>query len=168
MCAQILSRGGPGRTDRAALLEPLPFFEGFKHYLQVEVVAATKEDFDLWEGWVGSRMRLLIKVCGGGGDSSRGWDVGMLGVGGGPGASLSWAVRTANGCVLPASCLLLSLLAERRHDGGCAALAQGLPPAASTGSRASGGTGRPGRWRGGGGGRCAAAGAAALPVLHGP
>jgi hypothetical protein len=29
---------------------------------QVEVVAANQEDFDVWEGWVHSRMRLLIKV----------------------------------------------------------------------------------------------------------
>jgi poly(A) polymerase Pap1 len=30
----------------------------------VEVTAATKEDFELWEGWVHSRMRLLIRSAG--------------------------------------------------------------------------------------------------------
>ncbi|KAL4432581.1 hypothetical protein ABPG77_000518 [Micractinium sp. CCAP 211/92] len=64
VCGQILSRTGPGPTDWGKLLEPLPFFEGFKHFLQVEVVAGSKEDFEMWEGWVHSRMRLLIKSAG--------------------------------------------------------------------------------------------------------
>ena len=51
-------------TEWARLLEPLPVFEGFKHFLMVEVTAANKDDFELWEGWVHSRMRLLIKSAG--------------------------------------------------------------------------------------------------------
>ncbi len=39
VCAQVLSRGG-GATDWAQLLEPLPFFEGFKHFLQARTDAA--------------------------------------------------------------------------------------------------------------------------------
>lgn len=35
VCNDILSRGGPAPTDWSRLLEPLPFFELFKHYLQV-------------------------------------------------------------------------------------------------------------------------------------
>lgn len=34
VCGQILSRTGPGPTNWGKLLEPLPFFEGFKHFLQ--------------------------------------------------------------------------------------------------------------------------------------
>jgi hypothetical protein len=36
----VLSRGG-GPTDWAQLLEPLPFFEGFKHFLQARTQAAS-------------------------------------------------------------------------------------------------------------------------------
>lgn len=64
VCGQILSRGGAALTEWGKLLEPLSFFEGFKHFLQVEVVASCKEDFEMWEGWVHSRMRLLIKSAG--------------------------------------------------------------------------------------------------------
>ncbi|PSC74388.1 nuclear poly(A) polymerase 1 [Micractinium conductrix] len=64
VCGKILSSGGQAVTDWARLLEPLPFFDGFKHFLQVEVLANSKEDFDMWEGWVHSRMRLLIKSAG--------------------------------------------------------------------------------------------------------
>jgi poly(A) polymerase len=46
------------------LLEPVQFFQGFKHFLQIEVIASSKEDFEIWEGWVHSRMRLLIKSAG--------------------------------------------------------------------------------------------------------
>lgn len=35
MCNDVLSRGGPAPTEWSRLLEPLPFFELFKHYLQV-------------------------------------------------------------------------------------------------------------------------------------
>jgi poly(A) polymerase len=31
---------------------------------QIEVTASNKEDFDVWEGWVHSRMRLLIRSAG--------------------------------------------------------------------------------------------------------
>lgn len=35
VCGEIVSRGGPAPTEWSRLLEPLPFFELFKHYLQV-------------------------------------------------------------------------------------------------------------------------------------
>jgi hypothetical protein len=40
VCAQVLGRPAPGPTDWHKLLEPLPFFEGFKHFLQVGAAAA--------------------------------------------------------------------------------------------------------------------------------
>ena len=36
----MLGRPAPGPTDWHKLLEPLPFFEGFKHFLQVGAAAA--------------------------------------------------------------------------------------------------------------------------------
>jgi hypothetical protein len=35
VCSQILARPSAGPTEWERLLEPLPFFEGFKHFLQV-------------------------------------------------------------------------------------------------------------------------------------
>ncbi|PRW58063.1 nuclear poly(A) polymerase 1 [Chlorella sorokiniana] len=64
VCSEVLSRGGAAPTAWSRLLEPLPFFELFRHFLQVEVLADSKEDFEVWEGWVHSRMRLLIKSAG--------------------------------------------------------------------------------------------------------
>ena len=51
-------------TDWAQLMEPFPFFKEFKHFLMVEVVAEGKEDFEVWEGWVHSRMRWLVRSAG--------------------------------------------------------------------------------------------------------
>lgn len=39
----------------------LKFFTMYKHYLMVTVSAKTEEDFKKWEGWVGSRVKLLIQ-----------------------------------------------------------------------------------------------------------
>ncbi|KAH7623746.1 putative Nuclear poly(A) polymerase 4 [Nannochloris sp. 'desiccata'] len=64
VCDEILLATAPSPTEWSRLFEPLPIFEGFKHYLMVEVTAANKEDFELWEGWVHSRMRLLIRSAG--------------------------------------------------------------------------------------------------------
>lgn len=64
VCEEILQAKSPGTTEWSRLLEPLPIFEGFKHYLMVEVTASTKEDFEVWEGWVTSRLRLLIRSAG--------------------------------------------------------------------------------------------------------
>jgi poly(A) polymerase Pap1 len=64
VCDEILLATAPSPTNWSRLFEPLPIFEGFKHYLMVEVTAANKEDFELWEGWVHSRMRLLIRSAG--------------------------------------------------------------------------------------------------------
>ena len=39
----------------------LPFFSLYKNYLQVTVSAKTPEEFKTWEGWVGSRTKILIQ-----------------------------------------------------------------------------------------------------------
>lgn len=65
ICEEILRNSvAQDRTPWDRLWEPIPFFDRFKHFLQVEVTAANKEDFEKWEGWVGSRMRLLIRSAG--------------------------------------------------------------------------------------------------------
>ncbi|GAB2215559.1 hypothetical protein Droror1_Dr00019947 [Drosera rotundifolia] len=43
----------------SALFEPYLFFEAYKNYLQVDIVAADTEDLLSWKGWVESRLRLL-------------------------------------------------------------------------------------------------------------
>lgn len=37
------------------------FLTTYKHYLMVSISAKTEEDFKKWEGWVGSRVKLLIQ-----------------------------------------------------------------------------------------------------------
>ncbi|KAI4316081.1 hypothetical protein L6164_024097 [Bauhinia variegata] len=43
----------------SALFEPYLFFEAYKNYLQVDIVAADADDLLAWKGWVESRLRLL-------------------------------------------------------------------------------------------------------------
>ncbi|XP_020088813.1 nuclear poly(A) polymerase 4-like isoform X3 [Ananas comosus] len=46
-----------------ALFEPYLFFEMYKNYLQVDIMAADDEDLRLWKGWVESRLRqLTLKI----------------------------------------------------------------------------------------------------------
>ncbi|CAN4098477.1 unnamed protein product [Withania somnifera] len=42
-----------------ALFEPYPFFESYKNYLQVDIIAADADDLLVWRGWVESRLRQL-------------------------------------------------------------------------------------------------------------
>ncbi|KAI3727271.1 hypothetical protein L1987_67083 [Smallanthus sonchifolius] len=42
-----------------ALFEPYMFFESYRNYLQVDIVAANADDLRLWKGWVESRLRQL-------------------------------------------------------------------------------------------------------------
>eukprot|EP00252_Welwitschia_mirabilis_P024646 TRINITY_DN7372_c0_g1_i3.p1 TRINITY_DN7372_c0_g1~~TRINITY_DN7372_c0_g1_i3.p1 ORF type:complete len:568 (-),score=93.96 TRINITY_DN7372_c0_g1_i3:433-2136(-) len=45
------------------LFDPYPFFDAYKNYLQVDVVAADEEDLRLWKGWIESRLRqLTLKI----------------------------------------------------------------------------------------------------------
>ncbi|KAF1898499.1 hypothetical protein Lal_00032079 [Lupinus albus] len=43
----------------SALFEPYIFFESYKNYLQVDLVAADVDDLRAWKGWVESRLRQL-------------------------------------------------------------------------------------------------------------
>ena len=46
-----------------SLFEPYHFFETYKNYLQVDIVATDADDLRSWKGWVESRLRqLTLKV----------------------------------------------------------------------------------------------------------
>ncbi|XP_057473140.1 nuclear poly(A) polymerase 4-like isoform X2 [Actinidia eriantha] len=47
------------RARWSALFEPYLFFESYKNYLQVDIVAADADDLRAWKGWVESRLRQL-------------------------------------------------------------------------------------------------------------
>ncbi|XVF24893.1 hypothetical protein REPUB_Repub13aG0166900 [Reevesia pubescens] len=47
------------RVKWSALFEPYLFFESYKNYLQVDIVAADADDLRAWKGWVESRLRQL-------------------------------------------------------------------------------------------------------------
>ncbi|KDD73707.1 poly(A) polymerase, partial [Helicosporidium sp. ATCC 50920] len=68
-CSSLLygeaaQNGSGGSTRWDLLLEPFDFFGACKHYLQVRLSARSEADFEIWEGWVASRLRLLIKSAG--------------------------------------------------------------------------------------------------------
>lgn len=47
----------------SALFEPYLFFEAYKNFLQVDVIAANNDDLLAWRGWVESRLRqLTLKI----------------------------------------------------------------------------------------------------------
>lgn len=51
------------KAQWSALFEPYLFFEAYKNYLQVDIVAADAVDLLAWKGWVESRLRqLTLKV----------------------------------------------------------------------------------------------------------
>ncbi|XP_024996060.1 nuclear poly(A) polymerase 4-like isoform X1 [Cynara cardunculus var. scolymus] len=47
------------KANWSALFEPSLFFESYKNYLQVDIIAADADDLLSWRGWVESRLRLL-------------------------------------------------------------------------------------------------------------
>ncbi|KAG8380030.1 hypothetical protein BUALT_Bualt07G0151100 [Buddleja alternifolia] len=47
------------KSQWSALFEPYFFFESYKNYLQVDIVAADVDDLRAWRGWVESRLRQL-------------------------------------------------------------------------------------------------------------
>ncbi|XP_010267123.1 PREDICTED: nuclear poly(A) polymerase 4-like isoform X2 [Nelumbo nucifera] len=51
------------KAQWTALFEPYLFFETYKNYLQVDIVAADVDDLRTWKGWVESRLRqLTLKI----------------------------------------------------------------------------------------------------------
>ncbi|KAG8039375.1 hypothetical protein GUJ93_ZPchr0030g33465 [Zizania palustris] len=51
------------KANWSALFEPFHFFEAYKNYLQVDIIAEDDEDLRLWKGWVESRLRqLTLKI----------------------------------------------------------------------------------------------------------
>ncbi|KAM6560687.1 nuclear poly(A) polymerase 4 [Cannabis sativa] len=51
------------KVQWSALFEPYLFFEAYKNYLQVDILAADADDLLAWRGWVESRLRqLTLKI----------------------------------------------------------------------------------------------------------
>ncbi|GLT85467.1 hypothetical protein SLE2022_036570 [Rubroshorea leprosula] len=51
------------KAQWSALFEPYLFFEAYKNYLQVDIVASDADDLLIWKGWVESRLRqLTLKI----------------------------------------------------------------------------------------------------------
>ncbi|EPS73541.1 hypothetical protein M569_01213, partial [Genlisea aurea] len=47
------------KSHWSALVEPYLFFDDYKNYLQIDIVAADPDDLRAWKGWVESRLRQL-------------------------------------------------------------------------------------------------------------
>ncbi|XP_028100042.1 nuclear poly(A) polymerase 4-like isoform X1 [Camellia sinensis] len=51
------------KAQWSALFDPYPFFEAYKNYLQIDIIAADADDLLAWKGWVESRLRqLTLKI----------------------------------------------------------------------------------------------------------
>ena len=58
--AKLIAAGSELHGVWAPMFEPLKFFDTYKHYLQVDVRAASEDSQRRWEGWVESRLRQLV------------------------------------------------------------------------------------------------------------
>ncbi|PSS07392.1 Nuclear poly(A) polymerase [Actinidia chinensis var. chinensis] len=47
------------KAQWSALLEPYLFFESYRNYLQIDIIAGGTDDLRAWKGWVESRLRQL-------------------------------------------------------------------------------------------------------------
>ncbi|KAI3755999.1 hypothetical protein L1987_55810 [Smallanthus sonchifolius] len=59
LVAQVCEDIELNKANWSALFEPCLFFESYKNYLQVDIVAADASNLLKWRGWVESRLRLL-------------------------------------------------------------------------------------------------------------
>ncbi|KAH9287704.1 hypothetical protein KI387_031821, partial [Taxus chinensis] len=51
------------KADWAALFEPYCFFESYRNYLQIDIIAINQDDLRTWKGWIESRLRqLMLKI----------------------------------------------------------------------------------------------------------
>eukprot|EP01113_Clastostelium_recurvatum_P030799 TRINITY_DN3779_c0_g1_i5.p1 TRINITY_DN3779_c0_g1~~TRINITY_DN3779_c0_g1_i5.p1 ORF type:complete len:778 (-),score=207.32 TRINITY_DN3779_c0_g1_i5:190-2523(-) len=55
-----LSASTVGAAQWTSLFEKACFFQRYKHYLQIDVMATNEEEHRVFEGWVESRLRILI------------------------------------------------------------------------------------------------------------
>lgn len=47
------------KAQWSSLFESYLFFDSYKNYLQVDIIAADADDLRAWKGWVESRLRQL-------------------------------------------------------------------------------------------------------------
>ncbi|KAJ6837458.1 nuclear poly(A) polymerase 1 [Iris pallida] len=47
------------KADWKLLFEPHPFFEAYKHYLQIDIATEDDDALRKWKGWIESRLRYL-------------------------------------------------------------------------------------------------------------
>lgn len=51
------------QSEWNALFDTYPFFEAYKNYLQIDIMAVDEDDLRTWKGWVESRLRqLTLKI----------------------------------------------------------------------------------------------------------
>ncbi|KAH0464513.1 hypothetical protein IEQ34_007299 [Dendrobium chrysotoxum] len=48
------------KANWSALFQPYQFFESYKNFLKVDIVATDADDLRIWKGWVESRLRIMI------------------------------------------------------------------------------------------------------------
>lgn len=62
-CRSFMQEIDLNKASWNALFEPFHFFEAYRKFLVVDIVAEDDDDLRLWKGWVESRLRqLTLKV----------------------------------------------------------------------------------------------------------
>ncbi|GFR45660.1 hypothetical protein Agub_g7072 [Astrephomene gubernaculifera] len=61
VCTSFLRCRGGQAMDWVRLFAPVPFFSQHTFYIQLEVSADSEADLVLWDGWVSSRIRRLVR-----------------------------------------------------------------------------------------------------------
>merc|ERR1711908_18828 len=57
---EVMEKVEAGKAEYSEVYTPFPFFDSFKHFLVLEVLAKSEEIYKKFSGWVESKLRILV------------------------------------------------------------------------------------------------------------